>query len=190
MRRLLLLLVTASFLAAGLPEVGHAQGPPSAVPRLDMEDLAGDWVEVASTGSWALRRCVSNTRHHVGVRGTRLLGVVTVCATPQGVAERHGVIKASRDGDGRLRVRYAPWLLTWAPAAWTDFWVLAASPDRSWIVVGDRHRDRLAVWSRTVSLDEGSFARALAIARRKGYDVNQVHRVTQDSGLSGLAGFR
>lgn len=185
MRRVILWLTSAAILLAGLHGVGRAQEWSAAVVRLAPASLAGDWVEVATTRSWALRRCVSDTRHEVRVRGTRHLAVTTVCVTPQGAARRRGVIKASTGGDGRLRIRYAPWVLAWAPAAWSDFWVLGVSPDGAWIVVGDRHRDQLAVWSRTVSLDEGSFAQALAVARRAGYDVYRVHRVPQGTGASG-----
>lgn len=185
MRTIILSLTSAAILVAGFHEVGRAQEWSSAVERLDAASLAGDWAEVASTRSWALRRCVSDTRHQVRVRGTGQLAVTTACVTPQGMARRRGAIKASSGGDGRLRIRYAPWVLAWAPAAWSDFWVLGVSPDGAWLVIGDRRRGQLAVWSRTVSLDEGSFARALAVARRAGYDVYRVHRVPQGTGPSG-----
>lgn len=185
MRRVVLWLTSAAVLLAGLHLVGRAQEWSSAVAQLDAASLAGDWVEVAATSSWALRRCVSDTRHRVRVRGTGHLAVRTTCATPQGPARRGGVIRASSGGDGRLRIRYAPLVLAWVPAAWSDFWVLGVAPDGAWIVVGDRHRRQLTVWSRTVSLDEGSFARALAVARQAGYDIYRVRRVPQVTGVSG-----
>ena len=168
------------------PALGQPAGPPAAVPQLDLATLAGEWVEVASTGSWALRRCVSDTRHQVRMRGSRSLRLTTRCATREGALTRHGVVSRSGPAaDGRLHLRYAPRVLTWAPGARSDFVVLAAPPGGGWLLAGDRARQWMVVWSRTIALDESAYAAALAAARRQGFDVSRLARVPQPSGVSG-----
>ena len=164
--------------------VGAQTSRPAVVPRIAAVDLAGDWYEAATSGSFALRRCLSDTRHMLVQRSERTLEVRTACVTNRGVERRRGFLEGGKAGDGRLSMRYAPLVLSWAPAAWSDFWVLDVGV--GWMVVGDRDRRFLAVWSRTVALDESALARAIASARAAGFDPGVLRRVSQPAGPSGL----
>ena len=161
---------------------------PAVVPRIAARDLAGDWYEAATSGSFALRRCLSDTRHALVRRSERTLEVRTACVTNRGVERRRGFLEGGKAGDGRLSMRYAPLVLSWAPAAWSDFWVLDVG--EGWMVVGDRGRRFLAVWSRTVSLDESSLAQAIASARAAGFEPGLLRLVSQPAGPSGLVAGR
>lgn len=163
-----------------------APGTPVAVARLDIETLAGDWYEVASTGTWWHRRCVADTRYAFDgpVRGG--LRATSVCSTREGTARFRGRLRAGPNGDGRLSLRFTPAVLAWLPATWSDFWVLDAGAERAWLLVGDNRRERLLVLSRTVSLDEASLAQALAAARRQGYDPGRLARVPHPAGATGM----
>lgn len=174
-------------LAGRFPLAANAQAPPAVVAPFDPASLAGEWVEQASTGSWALRRCAGDIRHAVRVRG-RALQLTTRCTATGGTVTRHARVSGSRTGDGRLRIRYAPRFLTWAPGARRDFLVLGVSPAGDWIVVGDRARRWLVVWSRSLALDESAFAAALAAARRQGFDIGRLARIPQPSGAQGPPG--
>ncbi len=156
---------------------------PTALETLDLEPLAGDWFEVATSGSWSHRRCTSDTRFHWVVTTTRSIDVRSACTTASGEEVRHGRIRAPRGAHlGRLSVRFAPALFAWLPATWTDYWVLAEAPDHAWLLVGDRARTRLSVLSRWVSLDEASLALAVQVARVQGFDVDRLALVRQTSG--------
>lgn len=171
--------------ACGSGALASAQtSGPAVVPRIAARDLAGDWYEAATSGSFALRRCLSDTRHSLVRRSERTLEVRTACVTNRGVERRRGFLEGGKAGDGRLSMRYAPLVLSWAPAAWSDFWVLDVG--EGWMVVGDRGRRFLAVWSRTVSLDESSLAQAIASARAAGFEPGLLRLVSQPAGPSGL----
>jgi lipocalin len=47
-------------------------------------------------------------------------------------------------------------------------------------VLGERDHQRLAVFSRTVALDESALAQAMGLARRAGFDPGRLVRVPHD----------
>lgn len=81
-------------------------------------------------------------------------------------------------------MRFVPGVWGWFPAAWNDFWIVALGDRTRWFAVGDRHRKRLSVLSRTVSLDEASLAQAIARARAQGFAVDRLTSVPH--GLSAV----
>lgn len=167
-----------------------AQTPPLAVSRFDINALEGPWFAAASAGNSWDGRCLTDTRYVFALGGPGRATVSSACTTTGRVVTRRGRLRSSQGDDGRLAIQFSPRLVRWLPAAWSDFWVLGGNTDRTWIVVGDRRRQHLVVLSRTVALDEASFAAALAVARREGYDVAQVARVAQPAGPSSLLGRR
>jgi len=97
-----------------------------------------------------------------------------------------GRLRAHKAGDGRLSIRFTPVVFSWLPATWSDFWVLEAGDGFGWLLVGDNKRERLAILSRTVALDDASVARALAAARRLGYSLDRLAPVPHPAGATGL----
>ena len=166
--------------------VAAAQGPPVAVAAIDVSSLAGDWYEVASTGTWWHRRCVSDTRYAFDLPGTGGLRATSVCSTPSGPQQFRGRLRAGRGGDGRLAIRFTPAIFNWLPATWSDFWILDSGRNQEWLLVGDNRRERVLVLSRTVSFDEAAMAQALAAARRQGYDTGRLAGVPHPAGATGL----
>ncbi len=176
-------LVVCGLIVASVPLGAQSGRWPAALEALDLEPLAGDWFEVATSGSWSHRRCTANTRFHWTVTTARTIAVRSACTTPSGEELRHGRIRAPRGlHQGRLSVRFAPAVFAWLPAIWTDYWVLAEDQEHTWLLVGDRARTRLSVLSRWVSLDEASLARAVQVARVQGFDVDRLAPARQTSG--------
>ncbi len=155
---------------------------PTALGTLQLESLAGEWHEIAAYGWWWQRRCVADTRYTWAVRGPRALDVTSWCKTTSGVEMRSGRIRASRSSPGRLSARFAPAALSWLPGAWSDYWVIGRGEDPGWLLVGDRRRQRLAVLSRWVVLDEATLATAIAVARREGFETDRLQTVPQARG--------
>lgn len=185
-RPFVFVVIAAAVAFGGAADLRAQRSPhPEVVAAVSTADLSGDWFEVASTGSFALRRCLSDTRHSFERQSARTLQVRTVCITGRGVERRRGFLEGSKSGDGRYSLRYAPLVLSWAPAAWSDFWILSLA-DEGWMLVGDRQRRSFAVLSRVVALDEGALARAIATARRLGYAPDALHLTAHPAGASGL----
>jgi apolipoprotein D and lipocalin family protein len=162
------------------------QDPRGVVDALDIRDVEGEWFEIATSASWSKRRCVSDTRYVFRASGRLALDVRRACTTPTGEERRQGRLAAAADGSGALRLRLTPAVFSWLPAAWEDFWVLARASDGSWMLVGDRRRDAVAVLSRTVALDEAAFAASLAEMRRRGLDIGRLLPVPHPAGAWGL----
>lgn len=177
--------VVTAVLGAGTP-VLMAQGPPAVVAALDTSSLAGDWYEIATTGTWWHRHCVADTRYGFDLPDRGGLRATSICSTREGVARHRGRLRAGRGGDGRLAIRFTPPIFNWLPATWSDFWILESGPGQRWLLVGDNRRERLLVLSRTVALDESAMAQAIAAARRQGYDPDRLVRVPQPAGATGL----
>lgn len=168
-------LVLCGLIVAGSSLRAQSGTWPVALEALDLEPLAGDWFEIATSGSWSHRRCTADTRFTWTVTDARTIDVRSACTTPSGEHVRSGRMRApSGSHRGRLSVRFAPALFAWLPAIWNDYWVLAEGPNRAWLLVGDRARTRLSVLSRWVSLDEASLARAVQVARVQGFDVDRL----------------
>lgn len=169
----------------------QAPAPPVVVPRLDVAELAGEWFEVAGTGSWSRRRCVADTRFHFALRrDPRSLDVATACTTTEGTERKRGRLRGDAAGSGTLRLRLVPGPFGLLPGVWDDFWVLAIGDDGSWMLVGDRRRQSLSVLSRTVALDEAALAQAFAVARSQAFDVGRLDRVSHPAGATGLRPLR
>ncbi len=164
----------------------EAQAPPAVVARVEVSHLVGDWYEVATTGTWWHRRCVADTRYAFDAPDRTGLRATSVCSTPAGTARFRGRLRAGRNGDGRLSIRFTPPIFNWLPATWSDFWVLDTAADLSWVLVGDNRRERALVLSRTVAFDESAFAQAIAAARRQGYNPDRLARVPHPAGATGL----
>jgi lipocalin len=144
-----------------------------------LQQLEGTWFEIARFGPWWHRRCVSDTTVDVVRRSETRAVIRSRCRTASGVELHDGVLDASAP-DGRWRARFAPGLFAWVPAVWSDLWVVGHDGGWHWVLVGDRSRTRLAVWSRTIAIDEAALARAVARARQAGFDVQRLTTMRHD----------
>jgi len=178
--------VAVAVLAGVAWPLPNAAAEPVAVARLELDRLAGDWFEVASTGSWWHRRCVADTRYRFRQPDARGVRVASACTTAGGPSFQRGRLRAGRNGDGRLAIRFGPPLLGWLPATWSDFWVLATDAQMTWMLVGDNRGERLALVARTIVVDEAVFAQASVHARRHGYDAGRLTAVSHPAGAGGL----
>ena len=172
-----ILVACAVLVAAALSAAGAGAQSSAAIAPLSA--LSGSWFEIASYGSSWQRRCVRDRTLAVVTRSKNDADLHIRCRTMSGVEVRAGRLQA--DGvDGRWRARFAPAALGWLPAVWGDFWVVGHDRELNWFVLGERDHQRLAVFSRTVALDESALAQAMGLARRAGFDPGRLVRVPHD----------
>jgi lipocalin len=74
----------------------------------------------------------------------------------------------------KLKVRFAPAVLSFLPFVWGDYWILGLASDYSWATVGSPDRTYLWILARTPTPDAGRFASALAAVRANGFDVERL----------------
>jgi len=163
------------------PPTPHAQGdsPVRTVPAVDLDRYVGDWFEIARFPNRFQRQCTGNVTASYARRADGRLDVVNRCRTRDGADEARGVARVVDPTGARLKVRFAPAVLSWLPFVWGDYWVLGLADDYSWATVGSPDRKYLWILARSSKLDEDSFGRALAAARANGFDVDRLERTAQ-----------
>jgi len=167
-------------LAAALsaPAVGAAQTPDlpnTPVPAVDLQRYAGTWYEQAHLPMFFQRKCVADTTAHYTPNPDGTVAVRNRCRTRNGTFdEADGVARMVDGRSSTLEVRFAPRWLSWLPAVWGDYWVIALDDDYRWAMVGSPTRKYLWILSRTPQLDPDVRTRLVEQARAMGYPVAEL----------------
>jgi apolipoprotein D and lipocalin family protein len=172
-------LVFAMGLAAARGAAGQDR-PVQTVAKVDLSRYVGEWFEIARFPNRFQRQCLGDVRAVYAIRQDGRLDVVNRCRTDDGVTEARGVARVvdSRSA-AKLKVRFAPAVLSFLPAVWGDYWVVGLAPDYSWATVGSPDRKYLWILGRTSSIGTAAYAAALEAARSNGFDVARLIRTEQ-----------
>jgi len=149
--------------------------PVRTVDTVDLDRYLGDWFEIARFPNRFQRACAGDVRATYAKRADGRIDVINRCRTANGVVEARGVARVvdSRTS-AKLKVRFAPAVLSFLPFVWGDYWILGLGDDYSWAVVGSPGRDYLWVLARAPVLEPDRFKSALAAARANGFDVERL----------------
>jgi apolipoprotein D and lipocalin family protein len=156
--------------------------PLRVVDSLDLTRYAGKWYEVARLPNKFQIQCAGDVVARYMLREDGRIDVMNVCRREDGsFSEVRGIARKAGDGriQARLQVRFAPAVLSFLPMVWGDYWVIGLGPDYTWAVVGVPSREHLWILSRTPTLSESSYARAIQIAKGSGFDVSRLAKTTQ-----------
>jgi apolipoprotein D and lipocalin family protein len=167
-----------------LTPVGAQERPAvQTVPAVDLDRYLGEWFEIARFPNSFQRDCAGDVRATYTKRSDGRLDVVNRCRLGNGSTnEARGVARvADTRSFARLKVRFAPAVLSFLPMVWGDYWVLGLADDYSWATVGSPDRKYLWILSRTPSLAPASYDAALAAARANGFDVDRLVKTRQGS---------
>jgi apolipoprotein D and lipocalin family protein len=179
----------ALVLTLGLSLVSVASPPGSeevqriqTVGAVDLDRYAGTWFEIARYPNRFQRDCTGDVTATYSRRDDGRIDVLNRCQTEEGEISAHGIARVTDPGsNATLKVRFAPGFLSFLPFVWGDYWVIGLADDYSWAVVGSPDRKYLWILSRTASLDEESYAAAVAAADRNGFDVTRLVKTSQST---------
>jgi apolipoprotein D and lipocalin family protein len=153
--------------------------PVRSVPAVDLERYAGLWYEVARFPNSFQAKCRGQaTATYERLPGGELR-VVNICRGADGrMIRTEGRARlADRAGPpSRLKVRFAPAILSFLPMVWGDYWILDLTADYGAALVGTPSREYLWVLSRTPQLEDTIFQRLIATAAAQGFDVARLAR--------------
>lgn len=167
-------------LAMWMAGAGQNDRPVRTVDHVDLNRYVGDWFEIARFPNRFQRACVGDVRASYAWRDDGRIDVINRCATADGVDEARGLAKvADRSTSAKLKVRFAPAVLSLLPFVWGDYWILGLSSDYSWAVVGSPDREYLWILARTPSLEPAAYESAVAVARDNGFDESRLSRTAQ-----------
>jgi apolipoprotein D and lipocalin family protein len=97
------------------------------------------------------------------------------------MTEVEGRAKRASDDEPntKLKVRFAPKILSFLPFVWGNYWIILLAPDYSYAVVGEPTRKYMWILSRTPAMDETTFQGILGQVKEKGYDLTRLIRTKQ-----------
>ncbi len=152
------------------------------VPHVDLNKYAGLWYEIARLPNGFQQQCVEDVTARYTVLGDGTVKVVNSCRKEnREMDEAEGKVKGvgNDTSNAKLKVRFAPAILSFLPFVWGDYWIVDLASDYSYAVVGEPTRKYLWVLSRTPVMDEVKLSIILDSAKAKGYDLTSLMRTRQ-----------
>jgi len=176
------LFVVVAIVAAGLT-VMAAPAPLRVVPTVDLARYAGTWYEIARLPNRFQTKCAGEVVAAYARRPDGRITVTNRCRTTGG--ETTVATGIARRVDGRppsvLEVRFAPAFLSFLPAVWGDYQIIALDAGYEHAMVGTPDRAYLWVLSRTPRMDQALYRRLLDDAKSQGFDVAKVVETRQQA---------
>lgn len=154
--------------------------PLDVMSNLDLQRYAGRWYEIARFPNRFQDKCVSDVEANYALRDDGRITVVNRCREKDGTAtEARGIARRVDDAPPSvLEVRFAPAFLSFLPAVWGDYQVIALDDAHTYSLIGTPDRKYLWILSRTPTMEAATYDRLIAIAKGQGFDVSRLVRTT------------
>ena len=161
--------------------LGPSASPVQTVPAVDLTRYVGDWFELARFPNRFQRQCVGEVMANYTMRPDGRITVVNRCRIADGtLTDAQGIARVTDPGtSAKLKVRFAPAVLSFLPFVWGDYWILGIADDYSWAVVGSPDRKYLWILARTPTLGAEPYSSAIAAARANGFAVDGLVKTMQ-----------
>ena len=160
------------------------------LPTQDWVDLtryAGRWYEIARLPNRFQQKCAGDVHATYSLRPDGRVTVVNECRREDGsVTRAEGVARRARkDGPAsRLKVRFAPAILSFLPSVWGDYWIVELDREYRHAVVGEPSRWYLWILSREPVMEAAVYDALAAAAGRQGFDTTRLVRTPQSAPVS------
>ncbi|HZR26700.1 MAG TPA: lipocalin family protein [Vicinamibacterales bacterium] len=150
--------------------------PVRTVDAVDLNRYLGDWFEIARFPNRFQRACTGDVRATYARRSDGRIDVVNRCRAADGhLIEAQGVARVvDARTSAKLKVRFAPAVLSFLPFVWGDYWIVGLADDYAWAVVGSPDRSYLWILARSRTLDPARLEAALAAARANGFETDRL----------------
>jgi apolipoprotein D and lipocalin family protein len=175
--KMLLMISIAAVSAAAAQTQSNQQL--TVIPTVDVNRYMGTWYEIARLPNRFQTKCISDVTATYSLMEDGDIMVVNRCRNENGeMSEAQGRAKFAGGGEPntKLKVRFAPAILSFLPFVWGNYWIIDLAQDYSYAVVGEPERKYLWILSRTSSMDEKKLQRILDGVSQKGYDLTGLKR--------------
>lgn len=179
MRGLARLVFAAALLAPMSVNAQTSAAQVRTVASVDLDRYAGRWFEIARSPNRFQQRCAGDVTATYTRRADGRIDVVNRCRTSDGWIDARGVARLVDGSGAKLKVRFAPAVLSFLPFVWGDYWILGLAGDYTWAVVGSPDRKYLWVLARSPQMGDEAWARAADVARGNGFDVGRLQKTPQ-----------
>ncbi|MGB8697182.1 lipocalin family protein [Acinetobacter sp.] len=148
---------------------------PQAVDKVDIQQYAGKWYEIAHLPMYFQRKCVADITAQYSVNADKTMGVLNSCRTADDEMIRsEGIAYPQNEGNSKLKVSFLPKGLRWLPFTKGHYWVLRIDPDYKVALVGGPSDKYLWILSREPQIEEATYQSYLQTAQQYGYDISKL----------------
>ncbi|MFC5459703.1 lipocalin family protein [Massilia niabensis] len=162
----------------------NAQAAPAelqTIPALDLPRYLGTWYEIAKFPNRFQRKCTGFTTATYLALPDGRVQVENRCRLADGSTDvATGVARQIGDAASpRLKVRFAPAILSFIPIVWGNYWVIDLDPDYALAAVSEPGREYLWILARTPTVEKAAYDALVARLARQGLDVRKLERTPQ-----------
>ena len=152
------------------------------IPSLDLPRYIGDWYEIAKFPNRFQRKCIGFTKATYTALPDGRVQVENRCRLADGSTDvAIGVARQVGPANSpRLKVRFAPALLSFIPMVWGDYWIIDLDRDYGLAAVSEPGRDYLWILSRTPTVSKPAYDALVARLSGQGLDVRKLVRTQQE----------
>ncbi len=151
----------------------------SVVPSVDLDRYQGTWYEIARLPNGFQKKCVCCVTASYAVTAPGRISVVNECRLADGrISRAEGVAKVAdpKGPTSKLKVRFAPRILSFLPFVWGDYWILDLADDYSYALVGDPGRKYLWILARQPTLADETYQALVRKAASQGFAAERLER--------------
>lgn len=159
----------------------HAAQPLQPIETLVVPRYMGVWYEIAKFPNEFQKKCVGDTTATYNVGEDGRVQVVNRCRTADGKSDMADGVARQLGGatSPKLKVRFAPALLSFIPMVWGDYWVIDLDEKYQLSAVSEPKREYLWILSRTPQVDPAEYDALLTRLTTQGLDVSKLVRTSQ-----------
>jgi len=159
----------------------HPRSDLAPIPALDLPRYLGDWYEIAKFPNRFQRKCVGFTKATYTALPDGRVQVENRCRLQDGTTDvAIGVARqVGPANSARLKVRFAPAILSFIPMVWGDYWVIDLDREYGLAAVSEPGRDYLWILSRTPTVSKAAYDALVARLSGQGLDVRKLVRTPQ-----------
>lgn len=158
-----------------------AARPLQPIESLVVPRYMGTWYEIAKFPNDFQKKCVGDTSASYSLGQDGRVQVVNRCRTADGTSDvAEGVARQLGGATSpKLKVRFAPAILSFIPMVWGDYWVIDLDENYQLSAVSEPKREYLWILSRTPQVDPAAYDALLARLTTQGLDVSRLVRTPQ-----------
>ena len=160
----------------------HPRSDLATISSLDLPRYLGEWYEIAKFPNRFQRKCTGFTKATYTALPDGRVRVENRCRLADGstdvaigVARQVGAVNSPR-----LKVRFAPAILSFIPMVWGDYWIIDLDKDYGLAAVSEPGREYLWILSRTPTVSKPAYDALVARLSGQGLDVRKLERTQQE----------
>jgi apolipoprotein D and lipocalin family protein len=152
------------------------------ISSLDLPRYLGEWYEIAKFPNRFQRKCTGFTKATYTALPDGRVQVENRCRLADGSTDvAIGVARqVGAANSPRLKVRFAPALLSFIPMVWGDYWIIDLDKDYGLAAVSEPGREYLWILSRTPTVSKPAYDALVARLSGQGLDVRKLVRTPQE----------